>query len=625
MESIFNHIYLNIQKNGKLKENFTLDEYRTHTATNLNFEDGAEDGIIITHGTSKPSKKIIKEINTIIEKINEENTWQVFEKLEKCFDKYEKKQIKILPYIEPIIDEMTKNICDFKISIITILKLGINIILATNNIEMMKLGLTIFQLMNVSDFKLIPEFIEKIALCEEFTLYAVGPILLWKNANDVIFRLAKKTNGWGKIFLVENLQPTTENIKEWLITNGCSNNVNLGYLAKTVADKVDLINVLHRENLNRTELLGISDIMTGLLDEDNPHVGIEAIENSTELIESYLEHFKNVMDDIYFYHVPVLISRYIFFKENKTEEEEYIFEKIRMLIESKQSLNTLKKSILQGSQEERNLAIEVSSIDSNIPLGEEIYNIYKKDPFNNYFAFSYLLKFEEWHEKAIRLMQKSQDFKAHYELPEPILFSNDEYYTNLLDIIKVLKFFPFACSDIVAAGLMTKIMSTRKEALNTILEWKKISKKEINNFPEVIVDALKKLQKTEIIKSYKKIINELLNISEDLKKYVDPKVLIRDEDDNQNIDLFSEKLDDLFEYKVISRGINYFKEDMICSSIHYNNKYITYVQGSDFETEYEVEIEMKGTTIKKMKCNCPYEGNCKHEYASILYLREKLK
>ena len=115
-------------------------------------------------------------------------------------------------------------------------------------------------------------------------MYAVGPILLWKNANDVIFRLAKKTNGWGKIFLVENLQPTTENIKEWLITNGCSNNVNLGYLAKTVADKVDLINVLHRENLNRTELLGISDIMTGLLDEDNPHVGIEAIENSTELI-----------------------------------------------------------------------------------------------------------------------------------------------------------------------------------------------------------------------------------------------------------------------------------------------------------------------------------------------------
>lgn len=126
-------------------------------------------------------------------------------------------------------------------------------------------------------------------------------------------------------------------------------------------------------------------------------------------------------------------------------------------------------------------------------------------------------------------------------------------------------------------------------------------------------------------KPSKKIINELLNISEDLKKYVDPKVLIRDEDDNQNIDLFSEKLDDLFEYKVISRGINYFKEDMICSSIHYNNKYITYVQGSDFETEYEVEIEMKGTTIKKMKCNCPYEGNCKHQYASILYLREKLK
>lgn len=622
MVPIFEYINRNIQKNGKLKENFTLDDYRTNNSQGLEFEEGAEDGFILTYGNKRPSKKVIKEITTVINKLNDDNILQVYQEIEKYFDKYDKKQIKILPSI----DQIVNGILDIKnIKIVNILKLATNILINTHSIEMMKLGLNLFQLADVSDIKEIPEIIEKIALCEEFTLYAIFPILLWENANDVIYMLAKKTHGWGKIHLVEELQPTNENIKEWLITDGCTNTVNEGYLAATVANKVDLENVLHREDLNKSELIGIRDIMEGLLDENNPLIRMEDMENSTEIIESYLEHFKSVMDDIYFYHVPVRISRYIFYKEDKSEEEQYIFRKIGLLLESKKSINTLKKTLKQGSRGEMKLAIEVASIDSNIDLKEEIYNIYKKDPFNNYFCFSYLLKFNEWKEKAVQLMEKSQDFKAHYELPEPILLGNDEYYTNLLYIIQTLAIYPFVCSDIVAAGLMSKTMSTRKEALNTIIEWKESSKKEIIKFPKVIVEALGKLQKTEVIKSYKKLINDLLGINEDLKDFVEPNVIIKDtsKDENINIDLFSEELDDLFKYQIISRGREYFNENMIYSYVHYANKYVTYVQGTKFGTEYEVEIEMDETNVKKMKCNCPYEDNCKHEYASILYLRDK--
>ena len=63
--------------------------------------------------------------------------------------------------------------------------------------------------------------------------------------------LAKKLDGWGKIHLVTSLEPTTENIREWLITEGCKNKIHLGYLANIVAKKIDIIDVLHRNKLNK--------------------------------------------------------------------------------------------------------------------------------------------------------------------------------------------------------------------------------------------------------------------------------------------------------------------------------------------------------------------------------------
>ena len=45
-----------------------------------------------------------------------------------------------------------------------------------------------------------------------------------------------------------------------------------------------------------------------------------------------------------------------------------------------------------------------------------------------------------------------------------------------------------------------------------------------------------------------------------------------------------------------------------------------------FGKEYEVNIIMnKNNKIQKIECNCPYPNNCKHEYATILYIRDKYK
>lgn len=625
MEPIFQYIDQNIQKNGKLIEEFSLDGYRKNNSL-FGFIDGAEDGIMLYHIDTVVDNEFVEDVIKIINKVNENNTLQIYQEIEDVYSIYEEKQIKTLPNIDAIIRQIQKNIEN--IGIHPILKLAITIIINTYNIETMKLGIALLGLADVSQIKDIVEIIEKLALCEEFTLYALHVITLWNNANEVIFMLAKKINGWGKIHLVNKLEPKNEYIKEWLITEGCFNQIDLGYLAKNVADKVNLLDVLHRENLNREQLKGINDIIEGLLEDANPFIGIEEVKNSTELFESYLEKFKNVIDDINFYHAPILISKYLYNKKEKSEKEKYIFMKIELLLESKESIETLRKEILKGESPGLKQAIEVISIDTNIDLKNEVYHVFAKDPFNNYHAFSYLLKFEEYKEKVIQLMQNSQDFKLHYEIPEPILLSSDNYHTNLMFIIQDIEEYPFICNDIVASGLMSRVMETRNAALNTIKKWKETSKKEVNKFPKVIVEALKELQKTEIIKSYKEIVNQLLEIDEDLSSYVEPEILIKDtseiNNENINIDLFSSELDLLFMPQIVIRGKEYYKSNMIYSYVHSDNKYIMYIQGSKFGTEYEVEIDLDGTILKNMQCNCPYQDNCKHEYAAILWLREKL-
>ena len=258
----------------------------------------------------------------------------------------------------------------------------------------------------------------------------------------------------------------------------------------------------------------------------------------------------------------------------------------------------------------------------------KFFYVFSKDPFNNYYAFSYLLKKEQYKEKAIELMENSYDFNSHYEEPEPILFSNDSYYTNLTFIIQILGTYPFTCNNIVVAGLMSKVMQSRRAALNTIKKWQKISNREIDKFPESIVEALKKLQETEIIKSYKEELNELLGLNEDVSNYVEPEIIIQDKkkekDESLDIDLFSDDIDFLFAPQIVFRGKDYYKNNMIYSCIQANNKYIAYIQGSEFGKEYEVEIEIDGTIVKNMKCNCPYQDKCKHEYATLLWLRENL-
>ena len=337
MESIYKYICKNIQNNGKLKDGFNLDIYNNTSNGELKFALGALDGINYYHSKIETDEELVDYIIEKFEEVNTENIEEIANSIVKYFNNTEKR---VLATIDNILEWIIKNkdVVDFN----SIFRLALYLVIESTSIEALKIAIGIIGLIDLSNEKELIDVLIRLALCDEFSLYAMVALGNLENANDIRFMLIKKVNGWGKIHLLNTIQVTSESIKEWLIINGCNNEVDFGYTASVIAEKINLMEILNRETLTKEEFLGINDIMEGLFD-DGPINGIP--NNYIELIKNYIKHFKRFIYDLDFYDMPILLSMFLFNKETKSKEDIEIATEIMNLMDSNEVVETLRKSI----------------------------------------------------------------------------------------------------------------------------------------------------------------------------------------------------------------------------------------------------------------------------------------
>ena len=280
MESIYKYICKNIQNNGKLKDSFNLDIYNNTSNGELKFAPGALDGINYYHSKIETDKELF---NYIIEKFKEVNGENIEETANQIVEYFNNSEKRVLATIDNILEWIIKNkdAIDFN----SIFRLALYLIIESTSIEALKIAIGINGLIDLSNEKELINVLIRLALCDEFTLYAMVALGNLKNANDIRFMLIKKVNGWGKIHLLNTIQVTNDTIKEWLIINGCKNEVHFGYTASVTAEKINLLEVLNRKTLTKEEFLGINDIMEGLFDDGLTN---EIPNNYIELIKNYI-------------------------------------------------------------------------------------------------------------------------------------------------------------------------------------------------------------------------------------------------------------------------------------------------------------------------------------------------
>ena len=507
--SIYELIKNSIQANGELPEDFKLPP---KDPNGVPWADGALDGVYIYHLVE--NEEDIEPLKNIVFQISEGKFEEAQNNLENLdFFMISRRD----PLLNWIIQEQKQinidNLCEFAISQLS----------TSKNIEVIKFCLCVLEIIKLETEKDTIEKVKILALSDEFTLYCLNILKNLKNSNEEIFEIAKKVKGWGRIYSVKYLKVTNDEIKEWILEEGCHNYIIPAYTAYTCAKKINLVEILNEDKISNKKFNDISYLMNALLDEE-AITGISNLEDRELLIERYLEKAKTLASTEEDYYAVITLKEYI--KNNKEINNELI--KIcDEILNSENTRNNVKELLKEGYG--YNIAKYLG-----IDIDKYILEYLQDNPLKNpYIVFN--ISERKNMEKLVSLIEKKLTLEKLEGAPTDKFYSKNEKnkeYIFLDTIIKKLgnlgrterKFVvsvypvePTASMDepenfigigenLIICALNSPYVDIRYGAVNTLESWKEKGYILSNE----IIENIKKLEKLEVDEELKIKLNELL-------------------------------------------------------------------------------------------------------------------
>jgi len=273
MKSLLGLIMNNKDENGELKAGFSLP--REVKDGEPRFADGAMDGITLYHTRITPLSDEERDKLLGILRNPTESGFAAFCKDHRAVTVIDEIQNTIMAHKE----EMSPD---------ALFRFSVDLILQSMNIECVKVGLIILELLKVYDNDVVVEAIKNLGLSDEFTIFAVFLMKHWPDGDREILELAKKVHGWGRIHCVFYIDPVDEEIRKWILINGVDNEVLPEYSAYDSYVKADIENLLLRDDLSMEEMSGILKITDAMLNE-GPVSGISRLESPKEYLDKVVE------------------------------------------------------------------------------------------------------------------------------------------------------------------------------------------------------------------------------------------------------------------------------------------------------------------------------------------------
>ena len=507
--SIYELIKNSIQANGELPEDFKLPP---KDPNGVPWADGALDGVYIYHLVE--NEEDIEPLKNIVFQISEGKFEEAQNNLENLdFFMISRRD----PLLNWIIQEQKQinidNLCEFTISQLS----------TSKNIEVIKFCLCVLEIIKLETEKDTIEKVKILALSDEFTLYCLNILKNLKNSNEEIFEIAKKVKGWGRIYSIKYLKVTNDEIKEWILEEGCHNYIIPAYTAYTCAKKINLVEILNEDKISSKKFNDISYLMNALLDEE-AITGISNLEDRELLIERYLEKAKTLASTEEDYYAVITLKEYI--KNNKEINNELI--KIcDEILNSENTRNNVKELLKEGYG--YNIAKYLG-----IDIDKYILEYLQDNPLKNpYIVFN--ISERENMKKLVSLIEKKLTLEKLEGAPTDKFYSKNEKnkeYIFLDTIIKKLGNFgrterkfvvsvypvdPTASMDepenyigigenLIICALNSPYVDIRYGAVNTLESWKEKGYILSNE----IIENIKKLEKLEVDEELKIKLNNLL-------------------------------------------------------------------------------------------------------------------
>ncbi len=489
--SIYELIKTSIQSNGELPEDFKLPQ---KDPNGVPWADGAMDGVFVYHTVR--NEENIDALKNIVFQISERK----FEEAQTNLDKLDFSMIsRRYSLLNWIIQE------EEKINLNNLYEFATFQLTNSKNIELIKFCLSVLTIMNIETDKDTIEKVKTLALSDEFTLYCLD-ILVYcldilvqlEDSNDEIFEIAKKVKGWGRIYTIEYLQATNNEIKEWILEEGCHNNVLPAYTACTCAKKINLVEILNEDKISNKKFNDISYLMNALLDE-SAITGMSALEDRELLIERYLEKAKTLSSTEDDYRALMTLKEYI---KNNKEINNNLIKICDEILNSEKTKNKITELIKDGTGYD---IAKYLGIDTD----EYVLKYLETNNFLEHPYITYYISKKENIEKLVLFIEKNLPLEKLKGLPTNKFnqrTAKDKEFTFLDTIIRNLGNYIGIGENLIICALNSPYVDIRYGAVNTLESWKEKGYILSNE----IVKNIKNLEKIEVDEELKIKLNKLL-------------------------------------------------------------------------------------------------------------------
>jgi len=482
--SIYELIKNSIQNNGELPEDFKLPP---KDPNGVPWADGAMDGVFMYHTVG--NEEDIEPLKNIVFQISEGK----FEEAETNLDKLDFSMVsRTNSLLSWIIQEQKQ------INLNNLYEFASSRLVTTKNIEVIKFCLSVLAIMNVETDAETIEKVKILALSDEFTLYCLNIFVKLENSNEEIFEIAKKVKGWGRVHSIGYLEVTNDEIKEWILEEGCHNDVLPAYTAYTCAKKINLVEILNEDKISNKKFNDISYLMNALLDE-SAITGMSALEDRELLIERYLEKAKTLSSTEDDYRALMTLKEYI---KNNKEINNNLIKICDEILNSEKTKNKITELIKDGTGYD---IAKYLGIDTD----EYVLKYLETNNFLEHPYITYYISKKENIEKLVLFIEKNLPLEKLKGLPTNKFnqrTAKDKEFTFLDTMIRNLGNYIGIGENLIICALNSPYVDIRYGAVNTLESWKEKG----YIFSNEIVKNIKNLEKIEVDEELKIKLNKLL-------------------------------------------------------------------------------------------------------------------
>ena len=502
MKSIYERIDAVVRLNGMVPADFVLEDADKPSDRSTNYK-GELEGVIGQSVPKKYDEEAVEKALTFIKSkviMNAKLAVHDFDDNELGFC--------VATIRGPLLREIVKNIYDYDPH--KLCNLAYSLVTFGLKKETVKLGLALLVLFDFGDDEIVKKHLITIGLYEEFTSYVIALTKSWpaESKEHVYYIYAQKLSGFGKINAVECLEPVNEEVKEWLLCNGCRNDVSYGYLGLIVAEKCNFKSRLEKGNLTEEEMQGARDIMTGLLDE-GPRAGISELKDADKVAMGYLRELAK--HEITLADIANMFDIRNYFEEQDTkassEMKNKIFEQISRMLGN----ISVSDKIRENLGENPRIAIRTAE-ETKTDVSNELIELTRID-FNRYYVFcDYLFSQNRMVDDFLAIAAEKIKYGDF-----PTGMGNESYPAENKTVFKLdfvtqfLSAYVGKGSEILNACIDSPIVRWRSAAAMVLKNWETSENANIKKINQDLFHAVKKIKKKEINDKLKTDWDEILN------------------------------------------------------------------------------------------------------------------